>query len=68
MDEVDRANHLAEMDLRWRLLEACGSVSGEKSALECEWCGEKIPEKRRTAIKGCRYCVGCQRDIEEGKL
>jgi len=26
----------------------------------CEECGDEIPEKRRTAIRGCRLCVFCQ--------
>jgi phage/conjugal plasmid C-4 type zinc finger TraR family protein len=37
-----------------------------ESALECESCGIDIPEARRRAVPGCRYCVDCQ-GIREGK-
>lgn len=30
------------------------------SALECDDCGEVIPEARRLAVPGCRLCVDCQ--------
>lgn len=68
MDEVDHANHLAEMDLQWRLMEARGGSAAGASAEECEYCGDPIPEKRRAAVPGCRFCVKCQRDFEEGRL
>lgn len=28
--------------------------------LECQECGYEIPEARRKAQPGCRYCVECQ--------
>ncbi len=36
----------------------------EESALECEDCGEPIPEERRQKSKGCTRCIDCQRDID----
>lgn len=30
------------------------------SALECDDCGEAIPEARRQTVPGCRLCVECQ--------
>lgn len=30
------------------------------SALDCDDCGEPIPERRRVALSGVRTCVGCQ--------
>lgn len=30
------------------------------SLTHCEECGEKIPQARREAIKGVRFCIGCQ--------
>ena len=30
------------------------------SALECDDCGDEIPEARRLAVPGCRLCVDCQ--------
>jgi phage/conjugal plasmid C-4 type zinc finger TraR family protein len=31
-----------------------------ESLTHCEECGAEIPEERRRAIPGVRYCVGCQ--------
>lgn len=28
--------------------------------LQCEDCGEEIPEARRAAVAGCRTCIDCQ--------
>lgn len=28
--------------------------------MQCLDCGDDIPEGRRLAIKGCKYCVKCQ--------
>jgi len=38
-----------------------------ESQKHCEECGMKIPEARRKAIQGVRFCVPCQeeRDREE---
>lgn len=30
------------------------------SATECDSCGDDIPEARRLAVPGCRFCVSCQ--------
>ena len=32
---------------------------GER-AEDCESCGTDIPEARRLAVPGCRFCVECQ--------
>jgi len=31
----------------------------------CEECGVDIPEKRRLAIKGVKYCIDCQTIFEK---
>ncbi|CAK2192105.1 TraR/DksA family transcriptional regulator [Vibrio crassostreae] len=36
----------------------------QESAKECYECGDEIPEARRVAIAGCRYCASCQADRE----
>lgn len=30
------------------------------SAKVCHDCGEPIPEARRQAVQGCKYCIKCQ--------
>jgi DnaK suppressor protein len=32
---------------------------------DCERCGEPIAEKRLEALPFARYCIGCQRAVEE---
>jgi phage/conjugal plasmid C-4 type zinc finger TraR family protein len=36
-----------------------------ESLTHCEECGEAIPEARRTAMPGVRYCVRCQSELEK---
>ncbi len=68
-DEIDLANehnakhnnaclaaHRAKMENRPKV-----------SAVRCEDCGEKIPEKRRQMSKGCTRCTSCQSDIDKGR-
>lgn len=33
---------------------------GSTTYMQCLECGEDIPEARRLAQKGCKYCVTCQ--------
>jgi RNA polymerase-binding transcription factor DksA len=40
------------------------SIYTGESAINCEECGEPIPEKRRQAI-ACKYCLACQHKIEK---
>lgn len=35
------------------------------SAEFCEECGEPIPEARRKALLGVRYCINCQQALDE---
>jgi phage/conjugal plasmid C-4 type zinc finger TraR family protein len=36
-----------------------------ESLTHCEECGVEIPEARRRAVPGVRYCVGCQSEFEK---
>ena len=31
----------------------------------CQECGEAIPEARRQALKGVRYCLACQTELDK---
>ncbi|WP_137822144.1 TraR/DksA C4-type zinc finger protein [Pseudomonas sp. D(2018)] len=35
-----------------------------ESAEDCDSCGAEIPEARRLAVPGCRFCVECQGNLE----
>ncbi|MEH6592379.1 MAG: DksA/TraR family C4-type zinc finger protein [Halioglobus sp.] len=36
-----------------------------ESAVDCDQCGVTIPEARRKAIPGVRFCVSCQEQADE---
>lgn len=36
-----------------------------ESAEFCEECGEPIPEARRAAVPGVRYCIQCQSKLDK---
>ena len=38
-----------------------------ESLTHCEECGDSIPEARRKAMPGVRYCVRCQSELEKGQ-
>ena len=38
-----------------------------ESLTHCKECGAAIPEARRKAMPGVRYCVRCQSDLEKGQ-
>lgn len=42
-------------------------ISTGESLLECEECGEPIPEARRRAVPGVRLCVVCQAERDEAQ-
>jgi phage/conjugal plasmid C-4 type zinc finger TraR family protein len=42
-------------------------LSDGESSTHCEECGTVIPEARRKAIPGVRFCVGCQSELEKGQ-
>lgn len=57
----EQINHSIEDEVaRARAKLHCG-----QSLLECEECGEDIPEARRRALPGVRLCVSCQAELEK---
>lgn len=64
MDE--RAFELAQQrELEHREAAIARRVRYEGVSLsECEGCGDEIPEARRLAVPGCRFCVICQGRME----
>jgi phage/conjugal plasmid C-4 type zinc finger TraR family protein len=38
-----------------------------ESLTHCEECGDAIPEARRKAVPGVRYCIRCQGEVEKGQ-
>jgi phage/conjugal plasmid C-4 type zinc finger TraR family protein len=42
-------------------------LPGGESLTHCEECEVAIPEARRKALPGARYCVRCQSELEKGQ-
>ena len=48
--------------------EARAKLARGKSLSHCEECDTAIPEARRQAIPGVRFCVACQSMLEEQSI
>lgn len=63
MDDFD---HASEMEEQYRALAIAAARrpahQAAESAAFCqnEACGEPIPDERRRAVPGCRFCIECQ--------
>ncbi|QVN18981.1 TraR/DksA C4-type zinc finger protein [Burkholderia pyrrocinia] len=60
MDEFDQASELEEAERARGIAAVLAAQGAGESAHECIGCGEPIPQARREAVMGCRYCVVCQ--------
>ena len=52
-------NHIAEVNRK------LAEQAKKPSAIECEECGDTIPEARRIAVKGVQFCAPCQDALEK---
>ena len=59
-DVIDATNDRIQAELDAAIAACVGGVPLNESALYCEECDSEIPESRRAAVKGCRFCVHCQ--------
>lgn len=64
MDEIDSAQERQDAELRRLITAQVYALPRGESARECQECGEPIPEDRRQAMPGCRFCVRCQEALE----
>lgn len=58
-DAADIASDI-EQERLTRILSNREQPKAQPSALECEECGDDIPEARRLALPGVATCVHCQ--------
>lgn len=59
-DVIDIANDQADYFLQVSLNRRERGAVAAVSALDCEDCGDPIPEPRRIAVVGCDTCIDCQ--------
>lgn len=64
-DVADNAQDHIEREEAERLRVAQLVASDVPSRPDCVDCGEKIPEKRREAAKGCQRCIECATKKEQ---
>ncbi|WP_423197434.1 DksA C4-type domain-containing protein [Cupriavidus sp. H19C3] len=66
---LDHASEIEQADRDEALRRVRERLSTGASAEVCqdEACGEPIPEARRIAIPGCRFCVTCQTRRERAR-
>lgn len=62
-DELAQAVTQQLLDISLNKIRSQAAVTGP-SLMQCEECGNDIPEARRKAINGVRLCVGCQSVLE----
>ncbi|AOJ69240.1 MULTISPECIES: TraR/DksA C4-type zinc finger protein [Burkholderia] len=63
MDDFDHASDIEEQYRALAIAAATRPARGTaESEVFCqnEACGEPIPDERRRAISGCRFCIECQ--------
>jgi len=65
MEQFELASKF-ETDDRERAIAAvkARTPAGE-SLTHCLECEDLIPEERREALPGCKYCIGCALELEE---
>ena len=56
-DQIDASVDDAVLAARARMP---AGASVDDSAIDCAFCGEPIPERRRAALPGVRTCIACQ--------
>ena len=64
MDDIDRANELAELNTQIAINNHRNQLTAKDSAHNCEECGFEIPSQRQIAVPGCSLCVGCAELLE----
>lgn len=66
-DAADVANDAIERNMNNLVINHVHRTDQE-SAIECEECGNDIPEGRRLAVKGVQHCVDCADYLERKKV
>jgi phage/conjugal plasmid C-4 type zinc finger TraR family protein len=62
---IERAGELEQSDRDAGIARARAALPQGESAEHCSDCGTDIPEGRRLAMPGVKFCVDCQTRIEK---
>ncbi|MFT0212853.1 TraR/DksA family transcriptional regulator [Pseudomonas sp. F1_0610] len=63
-DFADNGSEVSQLFLEHALAKQAQRNAVQAGSLECDECGEVIPEARRQALPSCRTCVDCQQLLE----
>lgn len=67
MDVADIASDLEDRERQMALLRIREQHAQGPGRVECEDCGDPIPEARRTALPGVTRCRDCQEEWERNR-
>jgi phage/conjugal plasmid C-4 type zinc finger TraR family protein len=67
LEEADQAQLLSVTTTADAVAKLRASIPRGPSLLNCEDCGEEIPEARRKVVMGCRMCIECQQFNDKRK-
>lgn len=59
---IEREDNMRDRTIR--SIQAAILIDGGSEVLDCEDCGDEIPEARRRAIPSTRRCITCQTRAE----
>ncbi|MFC0695039.1 TraR/DksA C4-type zinc finger protein [Paraburkholderia humisilvae] len=69
MDVDDKATELEERFRAEAIAAATQPIPAQcavsESHCQNKTCGEEIPQARRDAVPGCRFCIECQEQLEK---
>lgn len=66
---LDEASRLEQLERDTAVQAIRARIPTGESAHTCNnpQCGREIPEGRRLAVPGCRYCIHCQARLDRNK-
>lgn len=64
MDAVDMATDTQAVEEALRLRMRPARARRADGGIDCQACGDLIPEARRRAVPGCPMCVHCQSNYD----
>lgn len=64
-DLIDQAQAHEELHRAQALAARPRPQPGGASAYACGSCGERIPEERRAAVRGCQLCAFCAGQLDK---
>ncbi|MCP3944512.1 MAG: TraR/DksA family transcriptional regulator [Desulfobacteraceae bacterium] len=65
VDFLDRAQKLEKLERTIAIATARAAICTGPGRSNCQNCEKPISPARRKVVPGCRFCIKCQRELEE---